>query len=121
MTNTAKAQYSFFSAFGLPAYMENAVPDQARPPYITYQLIAPRWDSPAQIYARVWYRSSTMEEINAKVDQIANAIGGGVSVPAGSGFLLIYKDSPFAQRMAMEGDVNLQCIYLRMILHAFTD
>ena len=43
MTNTAKALYQFFSGFGLPAYVEYNVPDEAALPYITYRLhIGPR-------------------------------------------------------------------------------
>ena len=50
MLDTAQALYRFFSSFGIPAFVENNVPDempvngqlvQVQPPYITYQLREP--------------------------------------------------------------------------------
>ena len=36
MINTARALYGFFSGFGLPAFVEYSVPEDAELPYITY-------------------------------------------------------------------------------------
>ena len=37
----AAAIYQFWNSFGLTAYEENTVPDDAAFPYITYQLVTP--------------------------------------------------------------------------------
>ena len=120
MTETAKALYRFFSGFGLPAYVEYIVPDDAALPYITYQLAEPDWRDSANIYARVWYRDTSWTAISAKVDQIAAAIGMGVTVPTTDGMIMLNKGTPWAQEQPMEGDDTLKVIYLNLTLHAFT-
>ena len=120
MTNTAKALYQFFSGFGLPAYVEYSIPDDAPLPYISYQLIEPDWDDGGTIYARVWYRSTSYTAINAKVDQIKAAIGEGKSIPTDGGAVYLNKGTPFVQYMPMEGDDTLKVAYLNFIIHAIS-
>lgn len=120
MTNTAKAIYSFFSGFGLPAYAESNVPDEATLPYITYQQINPSWSSGAPFYARVWYRSESFVDINATVDAIEDAIGEGISLTTQTGAVYINKGDPFCQYQDMAGDTTLKCAYLSMIIQAHT-
>jgi len=120
VTNVAKALYRFFSGFGLPAFVENNVPEEATLPYITYQMVVPDWRDTAVMYARVWYRSTSFSAINAKVDQISAAIGEGVSIPTSGGAVYLNKGSPFAQYMPMEGDDTLKVVYLNLIINAIT-
>lgn len=120
MTDTAKALYQFFSSFGLPAFVEYNVPDDATLPYITYQLIEPRWQDLATMYARVWYRSASFTEINAKVDEIVQAIGEGVSLPTEHGAVYLSPGSPYRQYQPMEGDYTLKVVYINLIIHAIT-
>ena len=119
MTNTAKAFYAFWNGFGIPAYIENCVPDDAQMPYITYSVYEPTWGETASIYARVWYRSTSLTGISAKVDEIAQAVGGGTQRPLdGGGFLAIFKDSPFAQYIGDESsDGMTKCFYLLFVVH----
>ena len=118
MTGTAKALYQFFSRFGLDAYVEYSPPEDARLPYITYQVVEPDWRDSAVLYARVWYRSTSYVAINAKVDEIRRAVGEGVSIPTNGGAVYLYKGSPFAQNMPMEGDDTLKVVYLNFIIEA---
>lgn len=120
VTNTAIALYQFFSGFGIDAYVEYSVPDEAALPYITYQLVEPDWRDSATFYARVWYRSTSYTAINTKVDEIRAAIGEGVSLPTDSGAIYLFKGTPFAQNMPMEGDDTLKVVYLNFIIHAIT-
>ena len=120
MTNTATALYQFFSGFGLDAYLEYDVPADAQLPYITYQLIEPDWDDSGTFYARVWYRSPRIDAINAKVDEIKNAIGEGVSIRAPGGAVYLTKGTPFVQFQPMEGDDMLKVAYLNFNIHAIT-
>lgn len=121
MTKTAKALYEFFSSFDIPAFVEFEVPDDVKPPYITYQLISPQWRDSAQMYARVWYRSKSFTAIAAKVDEISAAIGEGVSIDTDDGAIWLFKGSNFAQNMPMEGDDTLKCMYLNIVIHALTE
>ena len=121
MTNTAIALYRFFSSFGLPAFPEYSVPDEAQLPYITYQLIEPDWDDGGTFYARVWYRTTTYTAINAKLDQIKAAVGEAVSLPFDScGAVYLMKGTPFIQYMPMEGDDTLKVAYLNFNIQAIT-
>lgn len=118
MTATVQALYRYFGGFGLPVYAEGDAPATATPPYITVQIIEPRWDESTPIYARVWYRGSSYQPILDKVDEIGADIGAGVGVPTGGGALYISKGAHFAQVMPMEGDPALKCVYLNMNIHA---
>ena len=120
------ALYAFFSGFGIPAYGEGEVPlydesgREIRPPYITVQLIAPDWRGARPFYARLWYRSRTYAEINAKADEIAEAIGEGASVTTAHGCVVINRDDNFLQYQPQAGDETLKCAYLSMVLQNCT-
>jgi len=120
MTNTAKALYQFFSGFGLDAYGEYNIPDDAPLPYISYQLIEPDWDDSGTFYARVWYRSTSYVDINAKLSEIKAAVGEGVSVRTPGGAVYLSKGTPFIQFQPLEGDDSLRVAYLNFNIHAIT-
>ena len=120
MTNTAKALYRYFSGFGLPAYVEYCPPEGAALPYITYQLVEPDWRDSATMYARVWYRDTSLTDINAVVDQIGAAIGEGVGLPTDGGAVYLNRGKPFAQHMPVEDDDALKAVYLNIIVNAMT-
>lgn len=124
MTNTAKALYTFFSGFGLPAYVIGSVPDETpdgrpvQPPYITYQLREPDWRMQIQLYAELWYRSTSMVPINAKTDEIRAAVGEGVSIPTEGG--AVYLSEFAAEPLYMEGDDTLKRMYMTFTIEATT-
>lgn len=122
MTQTATALYTFFSAFDIPAFVESTEPDGTPAPYITYELLNPDWRSNgAPIHARVWYRSTSFVEIAHKVDEIAAAIGEGISIKTNSGAVYLWRDENWAQFQPFEGDPTLKCAYLSLIIQANTD
>lgn len=130
MTNTAQALHDFFSGFDLLAFPEYYVPDtypdehgDMQPvtlPYITYQVIEPDWRESGSFYARVWYRSTSYSAISAKVDQIKNAVGEGVSLPTEHGAVYLAPGNPYVQYMPMEGDDTLKVAYLSFYIQAIT-
>ena len=130
MTYTAKALNLFFSRFGLPAFTENNVPEEledangvlqkVQPPYITYQQIEPSWRSAVPMYARVWYRGSNNVALDAKVDEIAAAIGEGVGIATPGGLIYLNRGDTFAQYQEFAGDPTLKCAYLSLTLQALT-
>lgn len=113
MTNTAMILQEFWSSFGIPAYVEQTVPDEAQMPYITYRLAEPDWDSETTIYARIWYRSTSFVSIADKVDEISHKIDSGLTIPFDGGMMVIFKDPIFVQYIPNEnGDFNIKCAYL---------
>lgn len=118
ITKIVAALYTFFSGFGIPAYAEDSVPDDAVLPYITYQIAVPEWRGKTSIYARVWYRSTSFAAISAKVGEIDAAIGEAFCIPVSGGAVYLYKETPFAQFMPQIGDLMLKCMYLNMSILA---
>lgn len=103
-----------WSGFGIPAYDENTVPDDAVMPYITYSVSVGSIGDPIQLSASVWYRSSSWEEITSKVAEIEQGIDS-ISPPAvviDGGRAYFTKGSPFAQRMSEPGDDMTRRVYL---------
>lgn len=103
----AAAIYQFWAGFGLDAYEENSVPtgDSAPAfPYLTYELITSGDLDRVQASASLWYRGTSWTPANAKVEEISEAIGGGVVVPCDSGGIIIRKAAPFAQSMGDDSD-----------------
>lgn len=119
MIGTAKGLYDFWSSFGLNAYPEFAVPDDAELPYITYELKKPNWRDAVSYTVRVWYRDTSYDAITAKCEEIANAIGEGKMFAIDGGFVWLFADSSFLQFQPLEADETpyLKVAYLSMILH----
>lgn len=122
MTETARALYTFFSGFGIPAYVTDNIPDNVTMPYITYDLVEPVPLTRATFNASVWYRDTSFDQISAKVDEIKAAIDSGVSLQAGNGAVHIFRErgGAFCQ---MRNDPNRETkrAYLSMIIIANTD
>ena len=123
MYQTAAALNSFFNSFGIPAYIENNVPEEVKAPYIDYELAEPDWVGQTTIHANVWYRDSSFVAICRKVDEIKAAMfPRGVSIQTESGVVYLWPDdNNWAQNRSMEGDPTLKCMYLSLILQANTN
>lgn len=101
MKQTMEALKTFFSGFGLPAYLSGNIPDNVTMPYITYDLVEPEPLASAQINASVWYRSTGTTEVALKADEIKAAIGNGLDIQTESGVIHLFRDGrvPFCQIM----------------------
>lgn len=111
--NKWQALDAFWNSFGIPAYEENSIPDDAKMPYITYNASIDSLDRPQNCTADVWYHSNSWQGISLKVDEISNAItiGGKVMPIDDKQFVWICRGTPFAQRMADEDD-EVKRIYI---------
>lgn len=69
-----QAQQQLWESFGLPAYDELTVPDDAVMPYITYEAVAGNLGAATQVAVNLWYRSNKWAEISQKAQQIATEI-----------------------------------------------
>jgi hypothetical protein len=121
MTDTATALYNFWSSFGLPAYIEEHVPDDAQLPYITYTIVKPEWKENASTQGRVWYMSNSFVPLNAKVDEISELIGDGHSIKTPHGMIVLYKDVNFVQIQPFPEDTNMRVAYLNLVLNSYTN
>ncbi len=122
MTEVARALSAFWNGFGIPAYVEDSVSNDAQMPYITYTLADPGWDSLTNIQARVWYKDTSLVGIDSKVADIKEAIGEGKSIQTDTGFIVINRDTNFSQPQPYDdaGKSNIKVVYLNMILHSYT-
>lgn len=114
-----KALHQFWSSFGLTAYDENTVPDNALTvnggKYLTYNVATASLDEPTPLYANLWYKSSSWSEITVKANQMSEAIGrGGAIVPFDGGYIWICRGAPFSQRMPDEDD-TIRRIYINVM------
>lgn len=113
------ALHSFWSRFGLRAYDETTVPDNAMEKnngaYITYGNATSDLGDPIPLYGSLWYHSDVWTDITEKADQIERYIGlGGVLVPYDGGQIWIKRGVPFRQRMADENP-DIRRIYINLI------
>ena len=111
MYKAAAALKTFFSSFGLPAYQEGTVPEDKKPPYITYSIAAAEWNKKASMYARVWDRSTVNTFIIQKADEIAAAIGIRKKIKYAGGYLVIWPETPNIQTQ-VDGDARYAYISL---------
>ena len=118
MRDTAAALYGFFSGFGIPAYVEETVPDNAALPYLTYELKEPEPGGNTSLKARVWYEGTGFGPIVDKVGQIKQAIGQGVSLPVQTGAIWLWPDTNFCQFQPTD-EPKLKVAYLSLILGGY--
>ena len=117
----AAAIYQFWSGFGLTAYEENTVPEDAAFPYVTYQLVTDGFDRDVSATASLWYRGESWTAINAKTEEIAQRIGlGGKIIKCDGGRIWIKRGQPFAQNMGDESDDLIKRKYLNVNIEYFT-
>lgn len=114
-----QALHKFWSGFGLTAYDENTVPDNALTvnggKYLTYNVATASLDEPTPLYANLWYKSSSWAEITVKANEMSEAIGrGGAIVPFDGGYIWICRGTPFSQRMPDEDD-TIRRIYINVM------
>lgn len=99
------ALHSFWSGFDIPAYNELTVPKDATMPRITYEVQEGYFGEVFILSASIWYRSHSWEEINKKLNEIANVITrGGKYLPIDDGSLYISRDPNWATPMTDPDD-----------------
>ena len=117
----AAAIYQFWNIFGLTAYEENTVPDDAAFPYLTYQLVTDSFDHEVSVAASLWYRSESWTAINAKTEEISQKISrGGKIIPCDGGAIWLKRGQPFAQNMGDESDDLIKRKYLNITAEFMT-
>lgn len=116
--NKLQTLQAFWSGFGIPAYDENSVPDEAQLPYITYDVSVDEFGNSVAQTASLWYKSTSWRDITEKEMEIAEFVGrGGRMIAYDNGAMWIKKANPWAQRMSDSDTVkrmilNLEIEYL---------
>lgn len=117
----AAAVYQFWNSLGLTAYEENTVPDDAKFPYITYQLVTDGFDREIPLTASLWYRGERWTEINAKTEEISQKISrGGKIISCDGGAIWLKRGQPFAQSMGDESDDLIKRKYINITAEFMT-
>lgn len=111
----AQALHNFWSSFGLPAYDENTVPEDAKMPRITYSVATDSIDNKILLSASLWYHSMSWEDISKKAEEIAEALVfmNPPAIEIDNGRLYLCKGAPFAQRMD-DPDDSIRRIYINV-------
>ena len=113
MNDKWQALNEFWNSFGIPAYDENSVPDNAVMPYITYSVSVSDFENVLPLAASLWYYQTTWKDISIKADEIARSIGHSFTArKIKDGYMIITKGTPFAQRMA--DDDTTKRIYINV-------
>ena len=111
MTELAAALYDFWSGFGIPAYLQDNVPDDAVLPYITYELVRGDAMSATVLVAHNWHQKAAGGNAarHEVMDAIARAIPSqGRVVSVGSGSIALYRnDANFQTDVADEEDPSV--------------
>lgn len=116
-----QALHEFWNSFDIPAYDENSVPDRSAFPYITYQAAADSIGNNLALSASLWYKESSWKNITDKAEDIAKAIGYSYhNTKLDDGYMIIYRGTPFAQRMSDPEDDLIKRILLNIRVEFLT-
>lgn len=118
--------HDFWSSFGLPAYEENYVEDMdgkaPEYPYITYEVATDNFDgTDIQLTGQLWYRSNAWTGINAKANEISEAIGKGIMAYCDGGKVFIYRGHRFAQNSGDSTDKDVKRKILNIRVRFYTN
>ena len=106
---------SFWESFGIPAYDENTVPDDAVMPYITYSAAVGPYEAVIPMSASIWYYGTDWKNVSNKADQISLVLSSLVTIKLNDHqYLVLSKanESQFAQRVYDETNDLVKRVYL---------
>ena len=114
--NKEQAIHAFWKSFGISAYDETSVPDDAEYPRITYTVPSDSLGNVCNMNANIWYRSNSWEGATNMCNQIAERIKGQghLSLPFDRGYIYLCGGTPFAQRMDEPSDDMIKRIYINV-------
>lgn len=112
----AEALYRFFNSFGIAGYESYSVPEDAPFPRITYDLVTGDYGQDLAMGVSLWYRASSLVDINAMADKIAGTIGlGGIQLDCDGGHIHLYPGKPWAQSMDDPDDDTIKRKYINIL------
>lgn len=118
----SQAINTFWNSFGIPAFDQYTVPDEASMPYITYEASLDAVGMDAPMTASLWYRSSSWEAISQKAEEISSRISYSYYIKAiDGGFMVIKRGNVFAQRMSDPDDPDVRRILISILVEFLTE
>ena len=124
MNDIMEALYAFWNQFGIPAYSDDMVPDDAKLPYIRYGVAKAPLTSASVLTAYNYHSARLMGNVEraAIADQIAKAIPqGGIKVRlSGGGYLILYRGSDFQTPYKDPEDPNVIGIRTSVEVYFYT-
>lgn len=119
--NKEQAINYFWNSFGVKAYDENTVPDEAELPYITYSVATGSLGDVISMTANVWDRSTSWKTVTDLKNAISESIGyGGKVIKIDAGYIYLTRGSLFSQRGEDDDDM-IRRIYLQVQAEFLTE
>lgn len=113
-----KAYQSFWEQFGVPVYDVTSVPDDAKLPYITYELSTDTFDHAVALTASIWTRSTSWKTAYDILNLIEGVVlNGGANVPYDEGSIWITSASPWCMRTSD----SLDTLIKRLVLNLYVE
>ena len=115
------ALYNYFDKF-LPTYEANAVPDNAKFPFLTYEMTSSTFnEGKVSINVSLWYRENTWVNANNMAHAIEKELGYGGSCiySTDTEYVWITKSSPFIQSLGDNSDDKVKRKLLKFNLEYF--
>ena len=78
-----QGQDFLWNSFGLPAYDENTVDEEAQMPYITYEAIDGSLGGGMLVNASLWYKDTGWEAISKKANQMKLGLNKQIKIDGG--------------------------------------
>lgn len=117
----AEALYKFFNGFGLDAYPDTNVPEDATLPYLTYQIMTDTIGNQISMPVNLWYRTESEAVPMADVEKISKTIGSGTYVQCDGGAILVMRGTPFCQSLVDDVEDKIKRKYLNLIVEFITN
>lgn len=111
--------HAFWSNFGLTAYDENSVPDNAQLPYITYSVSYDTFGNNVAMTASIWQKSTSWVLVTQTAKAISDYItDGGVLLSTDNGNIWVRRGTPFYRRMGQD-EKDVKRIYINITAEYF--
>lgn len=121
MIDKEKALHQFWSSFGVTAYDENTVPENAMLPRITYNVVTDHIGNTVAMTASIWDRSTVWNGVTEISHRIAHKLmRGGYTRGYADGIVWIKPGTPFMQRMS-DPDDSIRRILVNIEVEYFSE
>lgn len=103
--NKEQCIYQFWASFGVEAYEENTVPDDAVLPYITYEVSTDVFNNTVISSASIWDRGTSWTRATELLNLISEELGiGGTTRKFDGGLMWIKRGTPFSRHIPDDND-----------------
>ena len=120
MTQEA-ALFNFFNSFGLTAYPNISVPDDAKYPYITYPVMSGNWTDTSFPSVYIYTKNAKVTDLTAYVRLFSDRLkNGGETVECDNGMLWITTGNPLVNYLTDATDETVRFAVLNLNVEHIT-